>query len=50
MSARDVFDDPQAMTELATLFRRGLARCGPDCEQHHPKPEAPSAPKVEAAS
>jgi len=39
VTGRDVFDDPQAMTELATLFRRGLARCGPDCEQH-PKPEA----------
>lgn len=30
-----VFHDPVAMSEVAAIFRRGMARCGPDCELHH---------------
>ncbi len=44
MSVPDVFSDPQAMAEVAQLFRRALARCGPDCD--HSQPEAKARSKA----
>jgi len=43
MASGDVFDDPQAMTDIARIFRRGMERmanCGPECTLPHPKPTA----------